>query len=41
LTHPEEAQRLGKNARKRVEEELNLESYVGKIASLLKEVLES
>ena len=41
LAHPEEAQRLGKNARKRVEEELNLESYVGKIASLLREVSDS
>lgn len=41
LAHPEEAQRLGQNARKRVEEELNLESYVGKIVSLLREVSDS
>ena len=41
LAHPEEVRRLGQNARNRVEEELNLESYVGKIASLLKEVTDS
>lgn len=35
LGHPEEARRLGQNARKRIDEELNLETYVGKIASLI------
>lgn len=35
LAHPEEAERLGQNARQRVEEELNLEAYVCKIADLL------
>jgi glycosyltransferase involved in cell wall biosynthesis len=33
--HPEEARRLGQNARQRVEEEFNLDVYVKRIASLL------
>jgi len=36
LTHPEEACRMGKNARQRVEEELNLDLYVERIAKLLR-----
>jgi glycosyltransferase involved in cell wall biosynthesis len=36
LSHPAEAKRLGDNARQRIVEELNLESYVGNIAELLK-----
>lgn len=36
LANPDEARRLGQNARQRIEEELNLETYVGKIASLIK-----
>lgn len=35
LAHPKEAARLGQNARRRIEEELNLEAYVCKIADLL------
>lgn len=35
LAHPEEAERLGQNARRRIEKELNLETYVCKIADLL------
>lgn len=35
LAHPAEAKRLGDNARQRVVEELNLESYVSNIAELL------
>jgi glycosyltransferase involved in cell wall biosynthesis len=36
LTHPQEARRLGQNARQRIEEELNLDVYVERIAQLLK-----
>jgi glycosyltransferase involved in cell wall biosynthesis len=35
LAHPEEARRLGQNARQRIEEELNLDVYVKHIAELL------
>jgi glycosyltransferase involved in cell wall biosynthesis len=35
LSNPVEAKRLGDNARQRIVEELNLESYVGNIAELL------
>ena len=35
LAHPEEARRLGQNARQRVDEELNLDVYVKRIAELL------
>lgn len=35
LAHPEEATRLGNNARQRIEEELNLDLYVEKIANLV------
>jgi glycosyltransferase involved in cell wall biosynthesis len=35
LSNPGEARRLGQNARQRIEEQLNLETYVGKIASLI------
>ena len=35
LAHPEEARRMGKNARQRVEEELNLDIYIENIAQLL------
>ena len=35
LAHPEEAQRLGRNARQRVEEELNLDTYVESLARIL------
>jgi glycosyltransferase involved in cell wall biosynthesis len=31
LHHPEEANRLGRNGRKRIEEEMSLERYVGKL----------
>ncbi|MGH2538600.1 MAG: glycosyltransferase family 4 protein [Candidatus Promineifilaceae bacterium] len=33
--HPEEAQRMGQNGRQRIEEELNLDRYVGRLASLI------
>lgn len=36
LSNPNEAKRLGENARQRIVDELNLESYVGKIANILK-----
>jgi glycosyltransferase involved in cell wall biosynthesis len=39
LAHPEEARRLGQNARQRVEEELNLDVYVERIAQLLRTYL--
>jgi glycosyltransferase involved in cell wall biosynthesis len=35
IQHPEEAQRLGKNARRRIEEELNLDVYVARLAEVL------
>jgi len=35
LAHPEEARRMGKNARQRIEEELNLDTYLERIANLL------
>ena len=35
LSHPEKACRLGKNARQRIEDEFNLETYVSRIANLL------
>lgn len=34
--HPEEARRLGQNGRQRIEEELNLDVYVERIATLLR-----
>lgn len=37
LTNPKEAKRLGENARKRIVDELNLETYVGKIAEVLRQ----
>jgi glycosyltransferase involved in cell wall biosynthesis len=37
LSNPAEARRLGQNARQRIEEELNLETYISKIANLLKQ----
>lgn len=37
LANPHEAKRLGENARQRIFEELNLETYVGKIADVLLE----
>jgi glycosyltransferase involved in cell wall biosynthesis len=39
LAHPEEAKRLGQNARQRIVEQLNLETYVCNIANLLKKNL--
>lgn len=39
LSHPEEAQRLGQNARQRIEAELNIDVYVKQIATTLKEHL--
>jgi len=36
LAHPEEARRLGQNARQRIDEELNLDAYVGRIAEVLR-----
>jgi glycosyltransferase involved in cell wall biosynthesis len=39
LAHPEEACRLGQNARQRIEEELNLDVYVERIAQLLRAYL--
>jgi glycosyltransferase involved in cell wall biosynthesis len=35
LAHPEEARRLGQNARQRVDEELNLDVYVRRLAGIL------
>jgi glycosyltransferase involved in cell wall biosynthesis len=37
LANPREARRLGDNARQRILQELNLETYVGQIAELLSE----
>jgi glycosyltransferase involved in cell wall biosynthesis len=39
LENPEEARRMGKNGRKRVEEDLNLDNYVSRIASWLHSLL--
>jgi glycosyltransferase involved in cell wall biosynthesis len=39
LAHPEEAHRMGQNARQRAEEELNLDIYINKIIELLKTYL--
>jgi len=39
LAHPEEANRMGRNARQRVEEELNLDIYIENIAQLLNSYL--
>jgi glycosyltransferase involved in cell wall biosynthesis len=39
LTHPQEAHRLGSNARQRIEDELNLDVYVKHIAQLLRSYL--
>lgn len=36
LAHPEEARRLGENARRRIEAELNQERYVGRLAEVLR-----
>ncbi|MCB0209175.1 MAG: glycosyltransferase family 4 protein [Anaerolineae bacterium] len=41
LSHPEEAQRLGQNARQRVEEEFNLDIYVNRMAELIKRTAEA
>jgi glycosyltransferase involved in cell wall biosynthesis len=35
-SHPEEARRMGKNARARIEARFTLESYVGAMAQLLR-----
>ncbi len=35
LANPQEAQRLGQNARQRVEEELNLDAYVQRLICFL------
>jgi glycosyltransferase involved in cell wall biosynthesis len=35
LAHPEEARRMGRNARQRAEEELNMDIYIENIAQLL------
>ena len=35
VAHPEEAHRLGNNARQRIEDELNLDTYVDRIAQVL------
>ncbi|UCC63978.1 MAG: glycosyltransferase family 4 protein [Anaerolineae bacterium] len=35
LAHPEEARRMGRNARQHVEKELNLDIYLERIANLL------
>jgi glycosyltransferase involved in cell wall biosynthesis len=37
LDHPEEARRMGQNARLRVEQELNLDRYVDELADLIEE----
>jgi glycosyltransferase involved in cell wall biosynthesis len=37
LSNPAEAKRLGQNARQRIEDELNLEAYVEKIANLIRQ----
>jgi glycosyltransferase involved in cell wall biosynthesis len=39
LANPGEVRRLGQNARQRVEEELSLEAYIGRIAKLLNQKL--
>ena len=39
LAHPEEARRMGENARQRAEEELNLDIYINQIADLLNSYL--
>jgi glycosyltransferase involved in cell wall biosynthesis len=39
LAHPEEARRMGQNARQRIEDELNLERYVQSIAQVLQKYL--
>lgn len=39
LGNPQEAQRLGENGRQRVEEELNLDSYVDRLAGIILETL--
>lgn len=39
ISHPEEARRLGQNARRRIEEELNIDIYVRQIADTLKEYI--
>lgn len=36
LAHPEEARRLGQNARQRIDEELNLDVYIRRIAEILR-----
>jgi len=41
LVHPEEARRMEENARQRIEEELNLESFINQLASLLDGVSKS
>ncbi|MEW6083932.1 MAG: glycosyltransferase family 4 protein [Chloroflexota bacterium] len=39
ISHPEEARRLGQNARRRIEAELNIDVYVKQIADTLKEYI--
>jgi glycosyltransferase involved in cell wall biosynthesis len=39
LNHPQEARRLGRNGRQRVEQELNLDLYVARLAGLLQSCL--
>jgi glycosyltransferase involved in cell wall biosynthesis len=36
LAHPEEARRMGQNARQRIDEELNLDAYVERLAEVLR-----
>lgn len=38
LDHPEEAERLGKSAREKIEKEMNIDIYVEKLANIIKEV---
>lgn len=41
LDHPEEAKRLGRNAREKIEKEMNIDIYVEKIANIVKETFNS
>lgn len=41
LAHPEKARQMGENSRQRVEQELNLDVYVARIANLLREQIET
>jgi len=40
LENPGEAKRLGENARKKVEAEMNMERYVSQLAAVIKEVMD-